>query len=95
MTVKVKIKQTWFDLSIHYTGSVHNAFDIALANGQPLSSTPVPGSTITIPDTLSKQPEVMQYLQARGIEPATGFAERFSASPELDYLFPGVFPLSL
>lgn len=93
MTVTVKKRQTWHDLAIYHTGNVANAFDLALANGVSVSSGPVPGTEVVIPDGLPQSPETMQYLRARGIEPATGYVPIPESGD--DYVLPGELPMSL
>ena len=72
MTIKVLPGQTFFDLSIQFTGSVDNAFKIAVANKRSISDNLQANESIIIPDSLPTSNKVIQYYQARTILPASG-----------------------
>ena len=95
MEVKVLNKQTIYDISIQHTGTVDNAFAIALKNKISISQKLSSGMVLTIPDELTKDNKVLQYLKARNIIPATGLTKQQILNIE-DYEFPqGEFPISL
>ena len=89
-TVKVKVLQTWFDISIQHTGSVYNALDIAHANERSIAEDLIAGESLIIPDGLPMASKELQYYQARNIAPAT--AE--TIVQDEDYAFPLEFPIS-
>jgi hypothetical protein len=72
MTIKVLPGQSFYDLSIQYTGSIDNAFNIALANQRSVTDKLQANDLIIIPDSLPTSKKVLQYYQARTILPATG-----------------------
>lgn len=94
MLYKVLANQSMYDVSIMATGTADNAFAIALANLLSITDELVVGSFLIIPDSLTKQPKVLQYLTARNIQIATALDKK----PErnFNYEFPqGEFPISL
>jgi hypothetical protein len=72
MIIKVLLLQSWFDLSIQYTGTASNVYEIATANNRSITDDIVPGESILIPDDLAKAQKEIQYYEARAIVPATG-----------------------
>lgn len=91
-TVKVLSLQSFYDISILYTGTAENAFFIATANRRSVTSNLATGEDIIIPADLVKDSKVLQYYTARNIIPATGLTNRISLGV---YGFPeGEFPFS-
>ena len=72
MNIIVLSNQSFMDIALQHTGSVYNAFEIAVANGMAVSESPVSGSSITIPDDIAKNDDVLSYFKSNGIRPATG-----------------------
>lgn len=71
MRVTVLNTQSILDISIQHTGSVYNAFDIAVANGLSISSLIEPGTSVIIPE-VSQNNDVLNYYSTKQIQPATG-----------------------
>ena len=92
--VKVKKLQTFFDLSVRWTGNVSNAYNIALANGNSVSDMPIVGEYIIIPASVVILNKVIQYYEQRDLMPATGLIKMLSTTTILDYEFPLGFPIS-
>jgi len=92
--VKVKKLQTFFDLSVRWTGNASNAYSIALANGKSVTDMPVVGEFIFIPANLASLNKVIQYYEQRDLMPATGLKLMLSTTTILDYEFPLGFPIS-
>jgi hypothetical protein len=70
--VKVLVLQNWFDISIQYTGSANNAYEIAKANNRSVTDDLQVGELVFIPNNLEVSNNVLQYFGARNIIPATG-----------------------
>ncbi|AWG24829.1 hypothetical protein [Flavobacterium kingsejongi] len=75
-TVTVLMQQSFLDLSIQYTGTVYNAFEIARVNNRSITDQMAAGDEIIIPDGLTQSPKALQYFEARKIVPATGLTGR-------------------
>lgn len=67
--------QSFLDISIQHTGSVFNAFDIAVANGCAVSDSPVAGQSYMIPETVEKDNDVLNYYKSKRIQPATAIVD--------------------
>lgn len=72
MEIKVLNRQSILDISIQYTGDVQKCFDIAVANGMAVSDLLASGTSLTIPDELGKNSDVINYYTSKMIKPATG-----------------------
>lgn len=72
--MKVKALQSWFDISILYTGTANNAFEIAKANNKSVTDDPKVNDEIIIPSEIKIESKIIQYYNAREIEPATGLS---------------------
>jgi hypothetical protein len=70
--IKVLSVQSFFDISIQYTGSIDSAFTIAFANNRSISDDLIINESILIPLDLIASNKVLQYYSARAIIPATG-----------------------
>jgi len=71
MTVKVLHNQSLLDLAIQHTGSVTNAFAIAVANNISVSSFLIAGTELLIPDVM-KDEDILNFYNSKQIKPATG-----------------------
>lgn len=78
-----------FDIAIQYTGDVHNAALIAIANGLNVTDELVAGSTIQIPQSIDKYNKMVEYYTSRKITPATAM----SIDEELQRVFAKEFPI--
>jgi len=71
--VEVQFNQNIFDIATQVTGINDNAYIIARFNQLSITESLKPGSRISIPDGLSTDVKVLQYLQESGNQtPATG-----------------------
>lgn len=75
MKVIVQHNQSLFDISIRYTGTLENAFKIAVANGLSLTDELEPGAQLIIPADVEMNSDVASYFSAKGIQPATGLTD--------------------
>lgn len=69
--VTALLLQTWFDISVQYTGSITNAFAIAAANNHAITDTIAGGQIIVIPADLPFLKKEFDYLKGKNIKPAT------------------------
>ncbi|AZB17570.1 hypothetical protein EG352_07225 [Chryseobacterium indologenes] len=70
-TITVLHNQSLLDIAIQYTGKVENSFKIAVYNDVSMSDSLPPGATITIPDDVEKDQDVINYFSYHGFQPAT------------------------
>lgn len=91
--IKVLAVQSFFDISIQYTGSIDNAFTIAFANNRAVSDKLIIDESIMIPLNLILSNQVLQYYKARNIVPATGIVKQ--KKKNIVYGFPYGFPINL
>ena len=83
--ITVLNNQSLFDISIRYTGTIENAFKIAVANGLSLTDEIEPGAQLIIPADVEMNNDVVNYFAAKGIQPATGFEfDDIEITPELE-----------
>lgn len=76
--------QSILDIAIQHTGSVENCFAIAVANGFSVSDILFAGLTAEVPEDVFKNTDVLNYYNAKNIQPATGStAEQDSEIPTL------------
>ncbi|HAO07179.1 MAG TPA: hypothetical protein DCQ50_09340 [Chryseobacterium sp.] len=84
MKTIVLTHQTILDIAIQYTGTVENCFAIAVANGLSVSDVLSAGLPLEIPEDVFKNTDVLNYYNAKNIQPATGWAtEQDSEIPTL------------
>ena len=75
MEVIVLNNQSLIDVAIQHTGTIENAFKIAVANGLSLTEQLEPGAQLIIPEDVQMNNDVVSYFAAKGIQPATGLTE--------------------
>lgn len=75
MEITALHNQSFLDISIQHTGSVFNAFAIAVANGCAVSDSPVVGQKYTIPENVENDNDVLNYYKAKSIQPATAISD--------------------
>lgn len=64
--------QSLLDLAIQYTGSVENAFDLALQNNRSLTDDLEAGESIQlIAYGIQQNKDILNYYTAKNIQPAT------------------------
>lgn len=71
MEIIVLHNQSLLDVAILHTGSVENAFAIAVAYGLSVSSTLTAGMTLKIPNEVNKDTDVLYYYTTKNLQPAT------------------------
>lgn len=75
MTVAALKLQSWFDISIQYTGTAANAYAIAFLNGErSITDLIDSGEQIFIPEQLLVSKKEVQYLVSKKAVPATGIS---------------------
>ncbi|MDN3671515.1 hypothetical protein QWY99_22190 [Flavobacterium branchiarum] len=86
MTVTVLVLQSWFDLAVQHTGSVMNAYELALANGdRSVTDDPISGEQIIIPSNITILKKETVYLKSKTAILATGITKG-----QLDQLTPPI-----
>ncbi|WP_312399474.1 hypothetical protein [Chryseobacterium sp.] len=84
MEATVLHNQSLLDFSIQHTGSVANAFVIAVANGFSVSDLITAGTSLQIPDTIQITSNILNYYKAKKIQPSTGLTvEQIEEIPTL------------
>ena len=73
--ITVLHNQSLLDIAVQYTGTIENAFKIAVANGLSLTDELQPGAQLIIPADAEMNNDVVNYFSAKGIQPATGLTE--------------------
>ena len=73
--ITVLNNQSLLDIAVQYTGTIENAFKIAVANGLSLTDDLEPGAQLIIPADAEMNNDVVSYFSAKGIQPATGLTE--------------------
>ena len=67
--VTVLHNQSLFDISIRYTGTIENAFKIAVANGLSLTDELEPGAQLILPEDVEMNNDVVNYFSLAYIPP--------------------------
>lgn len=75
MEITVLHNQSFLDIAIQHTGSVFNAFSIAVSNGRAVSDVLIPGESLIIPDEVTNDDDVINYYQSKQLQPATGIID--------------------
>lgn len=73
MKIIVLHNQSLFDVALQHSGSIESIFEIILANDLSLTDEVKAGQTLTIPDVILKNKDILGYYKAKKIQPATGF----------------------
>ncbi len=73
--ITVLNNQSLLDIAVQYTGTIENAFKIAVANGLSLTDDLEPGAQLIIPADVEMNSDVVNYFSAKGVQPATGLTE--------------------
>ena len=77
MKATVLHNQSLFDISIRYTGTIENAFKIAVANGLSLTDELESGAQLIIPEDVQMNNDVVNYFAGKVIHPATVLTEYY------------------
>lgn len=71
MIIKVLNNQSFLDIAVQHTGSVINAFPIAVANNMSVSEELIPGTVLQVPESVEYDTEIKDYYQSKGLKPAS------------------------
>ena len=82
MTTIILHNQSLLDLAIQYTGSVENAFVLALQNGKSLTDDLVAGEQLYLENTKNNK-DILSYYQSKKLQPATGMSHTGNSSLQL------------
>ena len=82
MTTIILHNQSFLDLAIQHTGSVENAFVLALQNGKSLTDDLVAGEQLYLENTKNNQ-DILSYYQSKKLQPATGVSHTGGSSLQL------------
>ena len=82
MTTIILHNQSFLDLAIQHTGSVENAFVLALQNGKSLTDDLVAGEQLTLKNPKNNK-DILSYYQSKKLQPATGVSHTGSSSLQL------------
>ena len=79
MTTIILHNQSFLDLAIQHTGSVKNAFVLALQNGKSLTDDLVAGEQLYLENTKNNK-DILSYYQSKKLQPATGVSHTGGSS---------------
>ena len=83
MTTTILHNQSLLDLAIQHTGSVENAFILALQNGKSLTDDLEYGEALNLePTTINQNKDILSYYQSKKLQPATAVTQL----PEIERL---------
>lgn len=82
MNIIVLHHQSFLDLAIQHTGSVENAFILALSNGKSLTDDLVAGEQLSLKNTKNNK-DILSYYQSKKLQPATGVSHTGDSSLQL------------
>ena len=82
MTTIILHNQSILDLAIQHTGSVENAFILALQNGKSLTDDLVAGEQLYLENTKNNK-DILSYYQSKKLQPATGVSHTGGSSLQL------------
>lgn len=82
MNIVVLHNQSFLDLAIQHTGSVENAFILALQNGKSLTDDLVAGEQLSLENPKNNK-DILSYYQSKKLQPATGVSHMGSSSLQL------------
>lgn len=84
MTTIILHNQSFLDLAIQHTGSVENAFLLALQNGKSLTDNLVGGEQLSLKNTKNNK-DILSYYQSKKLQPATAITEMNNQPQGIDY----------
>lgn len=82
MTTIILHHQSFLDLAIQHTGSVENAFILALQNGKSLTDDLVAGEQLSLENPKNNK-DILSYYQSKKLQPATGVSHTGGSSLQL------------
>ena len=85
MKTTILHNQSLLDLAIQHTGSVENAFAIAVANGLSLTDELVSGESLSLTAYgIQQNKDILGYYQAKRLQPATAINNQESRIEKLE-----------
>ncbi|EKB58418.1 hypothetical protein [Bergeyella zoohelcum] len=85
MKVIILHNQSILDIALQHTGSVENAFALALANGLSLTDDLAVGNwLIADSQELNANKEILNYYQSKSVQPATAISGKQEAGSQLE-----------
>ncbi len=85
MQITVLHNQSLLDIATQYTGIPENYLQIAMENDLVPTDPITPGTTLTIPEDIEKDEDIVRYYTANGIQPATELTETQTEALELTF----------
>lgn len=82
MNIIVLHHQSLLDLAVQHTGSVENAFVLALQNGKSLTDDLVAGEQLSLENPKNSK-DILSYYQSKKLQPATGVSHTGDSSLQL------------
>ena len=82
MNIVVLHHQSFLDLAIQHTGSVENAFLLALSNGKSLTDDLTAGEQLSLENAQNNK-DILSYYQSKKLQPATGVSRTGDSSLQL------------
>ena len=82
MNIVVLHHQSFLDLAIQHTGSVENAFLLALSNGKSLTDDLTAGEQLSLENAQNNK-DILSYYQSKKLQPATGASHTGGSSLQL------------
>lgn len=83
--MKVLHNQSLLDLALQHTGSVENAFALAVTNGLSLTDDLAVGNwLIADSQELNANKEILNYYQSKNVQPATAIGGKWEAGSQLE-----------
>ncbi|GIJ95156.1 hypothetical protein CAPN002_23740 [Capnocytophaga stomatis] len=75
MKVIVLHNQSLLDTCLQHTGIIESLFDLALANDISVTDDLKAGQEFEVPNNVEKDKDILNYYQAKSIQPATAFSQ--------------------
>ena len=82
MNIVVLHHQSFLDLARQHTGSVENAFLLALSNGKSLTDDLTAGEQLSLENAQNNK-DILSYYQSKKLQPATGVSHTGGSSLQL------------
>lgn len=91
MKVVILHNQSILDIALQHTGSVENAFALALANDLSITDDLEAGEALNLePSTLNQNKDILNYYTAKNIQPATAITAAVEQPHGISYWAIGI-----
>lgn len=81
MKINILPLQSLLDLAIQHTGSVENAFALAVENGLSLTDELTSGESLSLATyDIQQNKDILGYYQAKRLQPATAISQTLTAN---------------